>query len=54
VFPLVLIASIPATLAPVLTNMRYTITVQPIVFMFVALAVVALLELVGFVRPQRG
>jgi dolichyl-phosphate-mannose-protein mannosyltransferase len=36
--PLLLILYVPATLAPVLTNMRYTVTVQPIVFMFVALA----------------
>jgi hypothetical protein len=36
--PLVLIAYIPLTLAPVLTNMRYTVTIQPLVFMFVAAA----------------
>jgi hypothetical protein len=39
--PLLLILYIPATLAPVLTNMRYTITVQPLIFMFVASAVMA-------------
>jgi len=38
--PLLLIAYIPATLAFVLTNMRYSITVQPLMFMFVAAAFV--------------
>jgi hypothetical protein len=33
---------VPATICFVLTNMRYTITVQPLVFMFVAVALVAL------------
>jgi len=40
--PLLLIAYLPATLAPVLTNMRYTLTVQPLMFMFVAVALGAL------------
>jgi hypothetical protein len=40
--PLLLIAYLPATLAPVLTNMRYTLTVQPLMFMFIAVAIVAL------------
>ena len=40
--PLLLIAYVPATLAPVLTNMRYTITVQPLMFMFMAVAISAL------------
>jgi hypothetical protein len=40
--PLLLIASVPATLAPVLTNMRYTVTVQPLMFVFMALALRAL------------
>jgi hypothetical protein len=48
--PLILIASVPATLAPVLTNMRYTITVQPLVFMFVAVTTMALLERVGLLH----
>jgi hypothetical protein len=39
---LLLVASIPATLAPVLTNMRYTVTIQPLMFMFVAIAVTAI------------
>ena len=37
--PLLLIAYIPATLAWVLTNMRYSITVQPLMFVFVAAAI---------------
>jgi hypothetical protein len=40
--PLLLILSIPATLAPVLTNMRYTVTVQPLMFIFVAIAITAI------------
>jgi len=36
--PLALIAYIQMTLAPVLTNMRYTVTIQPLLFMFVAAA----------------
>jgi hypothetical protein len=39
--PLLLILYIPATIAPVLTNMRYTVTVQPLMFMFVAKALSA-------------
>ena len=42
--PLLLIAYIPATLAFVLTNMRYSITVQPLMFMFVAAALVSAWE----------
>ena len=38
--PLLIIAYIPATLAFVLTNMRYSITAQPFMFMFVAAAFV--------------
>src|SRR5262249_3001540 len=41
--PLVLIAYIPATLSFVLTNMRYSITVQPLLFMFVAVTIVSVL-----------
>jgi Dolichyl-phosphate-mannose-protein mannosyltransferase len=36
--PLLLILYVPATIAPVLTNMRYSVTVQPLVFMFIARA----------------
>ena len=32
--PFLLIVSVPATLAPVLINMRYTVTIQPLMFMF--------------------
>jgi hypothetical protein len=51
--PALLIAYVPATLAFVLTNMRYSITVQPFVFMFVAAAIVSALEAVG-VWPSIG
>ena len=40
--PVLLIAYIPATLAPVLINMRYAVTIQPLMFMFVAIALLAL------------
>jgi hypothetical protein len=36
--PLLLILSVPATLAPVLINMRYTVTIQPLMLTFVAVA----------------
>jgi hypothetical protein len=42
VLALVLILYIPATIAPVLTNMRYTVTVQPLVFMFCAVVIAGL------------
>ena len=46
--PLALIAYVPATIAFVLTNMRYTITVQPLMLVFGAVAIVALFDhLVG-------
>jgi hypothetical protein len=41
VLPLLLVLYVPATIAPVLTNMRYTVTVQPVMFMFIAAAVTA-------------
>ena len=44
VLPLLLIAYVPATLAPVLTNMRYTVTIQPLMIMLVAVAIGALTE----------
>jgi hypothetical protein len=47
--PLLLIAYIPATLAPVLTNMRYTITVQPLMFVFMAITITTVL---GFNRSS--
>ena len=51
--PLLLIAYIPATLAFVLTNMKYSITVQPLLFMFVAAALVTGMEATG-IWPRRG
>jgi len=42
--PLLLIAYIPATLAFVLTNMRYSISVQPLMFVFVAALLVSVWE----------
>jgi hypothetical protein len=39
------IVYVPLTICFVLTNMRYTITVQPLMFTFVALAIVVLLRL---------
>jgi hypothetical protein len=49
--PLLLIAYIPATLAFVLTNMRYSLTVQPLMFMFAAAALVTAAEAVGAWPP---
>ena len=46
-YALIPIAYVPLTICFVLTNMRYTITVQPLMFVFVALAVAAGLRLVG-------
>jgi hypothetical protein len=37
-FLLLLVAYVPLTVAPVLTNMRYSVTVQPLVFIFIAAA----------------
>ena len=42
VLPLLLILYVPATIAPVLTNMRYSVTVQPLVFVFIARALTTL------------
>lgn len=44
------IAYVPLTICFVLTNMRYTVTMQPLMFVFVALAVVTVLRL----EPRRG
>jgi hypothetical protein len=52
--PLVLIAYIPATLAFVLTNMRYSITVQPLMFMFVAALFVSVWERAAEGRRPAG
>jgi len=50
--PLLLIAYIPATLAFVLTNMRYSITVQPLMFVFVAAALAEAARLVAAARTR--
>ena len=42
---LVPIVYVPLTICFVLTNMRYTITMQPLMFVFVAIAVMAALGL---------
>jgi hypothetical protein len=42
--PLALIAYVPLTISAVLTNMRYTITVQPIIFIFIAVALAEMLR----------
>jgi hypothetical protein len=44
VLPLVLILYVPATIAPLLTNMRYSVTVQPLMFVFVAAAATSLVR----------
>jgi hypothetical protein len=48
-YALIPIAYVPLTICFVLTNMRYTITVQPLMFVFVALAVAA-----GLARLRLG
>jgi len=50
-YALIPIVYVPLTICFVLTNMRYTITVQPLMFVFVAMTVAALLKL-G--RPEAG
>ncbi len=50
--PLIMIAYIPTTLAFVLTNMRYSITVQPLMFVFVAAALVTAWEAVAAARGR--
>jgi hypothetical protein len=37
--PLLLILYVPLTIAPMLTNMRYMVTMQPLMFIFVAIAI---------------
>jgi dolichyl-phosphate-mannose-protein mannosyltransferase len=39
--PLLLIVYVPLTIAPMLTNMRYTMTMQPVMFCFAAVALTA-------------
>jgi hypothetical protein len=50
---LVPIVYVPLTICFVLTNMRYTVTMQPLMFVFVAIAVAAALRLDGAVGSQR-
>jgi len=53
--PLALILYVPATIAFVLTNMRYTITVQPLVLTFAAVSVLQLLDWIRRPRlPKEG
>jgi hypothetical protein len=52
--PLALVAYVPITIAPVLTNMRYSVTVQPIVFIFIAAALTAWLERAGWLEGSRA
>jgi hypothetical protein len=47
--PLLLVLYVPATIAPLLTNMRYSVTVQPLMFVFVA---VALRRITGRPAPE--
>ena len=50
--PLVLIAYIPATLGFMLTNMRYSVTVQPLMFVFVAAALITAAEATARARGR--
>jgi hypothetical protein len=52
--PLILVAYVPLTIAPVLTNMRYSVTVQPLVFIFVAAGLTTLLERAGWLSASPG
>jgi hypothetical protein len=45
---------VPVTILWVLTNMRYTVTVQPLVFAFIALTLLAVLDRTrGYSQPRR-
>jgi hypothetical protein len=48
--PLLLILYVPATLAPVLINMRYTVTIQPLMFVFTAVTLITVMGLGGHSR----
>ena len=52
--PLLLILYVPFTIAPMLTNMRYTVTVQPLAFLFMASTINALLERAGLLAAHRA
>jgi hypothetical protein len=49
--PVLLVAYVPLTIAPVLTNMRYSVTVQPIIFIFIAAALTSLGVRAGWLEP---
>ncbi len=51
--PIALIAYVPLTISAVLTNMRYSITIQPLIFMFIAVALIAALERLSWL-PARA
>jgi hypothetical protein len=53
VLPVLLILYIPATIAFVLTNMRYTTTVQPLLLIFVAVTTVAAVDRIGTTAARR-
>jgi hypothetical protein len=46
------VAYVPLTIAPVLTNMRYSVTVQPIIFTFIAAAVTDLAGRAGLLAGR--
>lgn len=50
--PLLLVAYVPLTIAPVLTNMRYSVTVQPIIFIFIAAALIELASRAGLLARR--
>ena len=47
-YALIPIAYVPLTICFVLTNMRYTITVQPLMFVFVAMTIAAVVRPIGW------
>jgi hypothetical protein len=53
ILPVLLVLYLPATISPVLTNMRYSVTVQPIMFAFIAAALLKLARLEGGPAARR-
>ncbi len=51
--PLALILYVPLTIAPLLTNMRYSVTVQPLMFVFVAATLAAARDRAGTRTARR-
>ena len=45
--PLLLVLYVPVTIAPLLTNMRYSVTVQPLMFVFASATLVVIRDLVS-------